>query len=378
MRRRRLPVPTFSEWFNGRFWREWVVGRKNKPSECESKRSIFAHHLEPAFGDLRLDAIGAGAIAQLRASLVERGLSEKRINNILAVLSKSLRYAPKVWLFKIERPEIVAWEFDEYAAILGAARRTDSVAYAAVCLAGEAGLRVGEIKALLWREVDLVARTLIVSRQMRQGIIGTPKGRTRRAVPMTEALYEALREISNHSRTGLVIAHMNGRRTTESQIQSWSYEFCRKAGLPARGWHALRHAFGTHAAYCGVNPWRLMVWMGHKRIDETMIYVNLTSVHARPLPERLRAAGAGETDPDRRILAMLSARSKRPSVAGESQGSRTNKVNYSCSDCGFDVWAKANLAIVCGDCDQPLKSQSLIPMGGLSSQTSDVVNSIRF
>lgn len=38
--------------------------------------------------------------------------------------------------------------------------------YAAVCLAGEAGLRVGEVKALRWREnVDMIARTLTVNQQ---------------------------------------------------------------------------------------------------------------------------------------------------------------------------------------------------------------------
>jgi hypothetical protein len=40
-----------------------------------------------------------------------------------------------------------------------------------VCLAGESGLRVGEIKALRWREdVDMVAKTITVNQQMRRGI----------------------------------------------------------------------------------------------------------------------------------------------------------------------------------------------------------------
>src|SRR5262245_60993892 len=34
----RREVPTFSEWFKGRFWREWVVARRNKPSEQSSKK----------------------------------------------------------------------------------------------------------------------------------------------------------------------------------------------------------------------------------------------------------------------------------------------------------------------------------------------------
>jgi hypothetical protein len=58
----------------------------------------------------------------------------------------------------------------------------------------------------------------------------------------------------------------------------------------------------------GVNPWKLMLWMGHKRIDETMLYVHFAEAHMRPVPESILAAGRGSDDPDRRIVAMLSAR----------------------------------------------------------------------
>ena len=51
-------------------------------------------------------------------------------------------------------------------------------------------------------------------------------------------------------------------------------------------------------------------WMGHKRIDETMIYVHVAEHHRRAIPEACSAAAVSETDPDRRVLAMLSARGK--------------------------------------------------------------------
>ena len=51
----------------------------------------------------------------------------------------------------------------------------------------------------------------------------------------------------------------------------------------------------------GVNPWKLMLWMGHKRIDETMLYVQFAEVHMRPVPESIIAAGRENDDPDRRI-----------------------------------------------------------------------------
>jgi len=74
----RKEVPTFDEWFTGRFWREWVVGRRNKPTEAKSKMGAYECHIEEVFGHLRLDEIGTGEVAAFRASLVEKKLGEKR------------------------------------------------------------------------------------------------------------------------------------------------------------------------------------------------------------------------------------------------------------------------------------------------------------
>ncbi|MBK7534484.1 MAG: site-specific integrase [Myxococcales bacterium] len=306
-------MPTFHDWFNGRFWREWVVGRRNKPTEVKSKKIIYECHLKGAFGDLRLDEIGAGEVAAFRASLVEKQLSEKRINNILAVLSKPMRYAvdceviakaPKVGLYKVERPEIDPWDFEQYARLLAAARAEGPDWYAAACLAGEAGLRSGEVKALRWREdVDLVARTITVNQQTCYGETTTPKGRTRRTIPMTSTLEHALRRLEV-VREGYVVRNLDGSAKTDGQSNAVILRICRRAALPEKRWHTLRHTFGTHAALFGVNPWRLQSWMGHKRIDETMIYVHVAEHHRREIPKAIAALAASEQDPDRRIVRM--------------------------------------------------------------------------
>src|SRR5690242_18318390 len=83
---------------------------------------------------------------------------------------------------------------------------------------------------------------------------------------------------------------------------------CKRAGMPERGWHILRHTFGTHAAMLGCNPWSLMTWMGHKTISETMRYVHVANAHRRTIPEQVIHAAGSEIDPDRRILLMLAAR----------------------------------------------------------------------
>lgn len=164
------------------------------------------------------------------------------------------------------------------------------------------------MKALRWREdVDLIAKTITVNQQTCYGETTTPKRRTRRTIPMTPALERALRALET-VREGFVVRNLDGSQKTDGQSNAVILRICRRAGLPEKRWHTLRHTFGTHAALFGVNPWRLQSWMGHKRIDETMIYVHMAEHHRREIPPAVLQAGDAERDPDRRIIKMLGAR----------------------------------------------------------------------
>jgi hypothetical protein len=93
-----------------------------------------------------------------------------------------------------------------------------------------------------------------------------------------------------------------------------------ESGWPESGWHRPRHSVGAHAAPFGVNPWLLMTWMGHKRLDETMLYVHVAENHRRELPEPILAASSRETDPDRRVVATLDARGR---ISRQQRGNAT-------------------------------------------------------
>ena len=104
-----------------------------------------------------------------------------------------------------------------YARLLAAAKAEGEEWYAAVCLAGDAGLRVGEVKALRWREdVDMIAKTITVNQQTRNKQTTTPKGRTRRTIPMTSNLHDALKRMSV-IRDGLAVRNLDGSAKTDDQ-----------------------------------------------------------------------------------------------------------------------------------------------------------------
>lgn len=158
------------------------------------------------------------------------------------------------------------------------------------------------------QDVDLVAGTITINQQIRHGVLGTPKGRTRRVVPMTPTLLAALKALQV-VRTGHVLRNADGSPVSDSQARDAMYRICRLAGLPERGWHVLRHRFGTHAAMLGVNPWRLQTWMGHMRVavresaahpDTSLIRRLTNAVRCRSVERELdNAAGDREVDETR-------------------------------------------------------------------------------
>ena len=324
-------VPTFGQWFNGRFWTEWVIGGprgRNKPTEQESKRSIFNFHLKDFFGGIALNRIDVALINTFRANLIAKELSPKRVNNIMAVLSKALRYAhdvglldrmPKVGVIKVERPDPEIYEFEEWAALVLACITWEEKV--AVSLAGEHGLRVGEVRALRMSDIDVRARTLTIAQDvydvklatgLRQEVFGTPKGRTRRTIPMSPTLHALLRDRLPH---GYILAGRedgpDGKFMGVGEARWLMQKLGRRAGLhhriPFGAWHILRHTYATYCARFGANPWSLNQWMGHKTMEETMLYVAFAKAHMRETPAGVLAAAESTTDPDRRIPVMLAA-----------------------------------------------------------------------
>ena len=64
----------------------------------------------------------------------------------------------------------------------------------------------------------------------------------------------------------------------------------------------------------------MMQWMGHKRVDETMLYVHFAEAHMRPHSAPILEAQRGHDDPDQKIIAMLDARRLCETESGGGKG----------------------------------------------------------
>lgn len=146
-------------------------------------------------------------------------------------------------------------------------RRTRTRDRVAVLLMWYAGLRISEVPALEWRDVDLGVRELIVR---------NAKGGKDRMVPIHERLYVALETLPDLERRGMVIKNERGKAM---KYTSLPHMFARwlntdEVGLEISA-HQLRHTFAITLLRGGANLRAIQLLLGHKSLATTERYLAL-------------------------------------------------------------------------------------------------------
>ena len=177
------------------------------------------------------------------------------------------------WLLKVEKQKFRFLDFDEYEALLAIAKQEPQW-YAAILLGGDAGLRLGEIRALRWDDFDRRTDRITIGRAMWQDTEGTTKGWNLRTIPLTKRLTAALREL-RHLRGKYILADADGEPLT-MEMMRWNLpRLCKRAGILPIGWHALRHTFCSHLALGGAPARVIQELAGHSSLATTLRYMHL-------------------------------------------------------------------------------------------------------
>jgi integrase len=158
----------------------------------------------------------------------------------------------------------------------------------AVRVAAYSGLRLGELLALRWRDVDWTGSALTISRSLSSGVEGTTKTGQIRRVPMADQAAAALDRLSQRqdfvSPDDYVFCNAFGRPLDGSALRRRYKRARDAAGLRQLRWHDLRHTFGSLLVAGGVDLVSIKDAMGHSQLTTTSRYL-----HARPATERAAA-----------------------------------------------------------------------------------------
>ena len=282
--------------------------RGRKPSTLADYRSVVRAHFLPAFGDQPLERITGETIERwLAAQLREDELSRRSLQKMVVLLNGIFRRARKVWklpqnpvadierLPVAKRTDVEFYSPEEVHALVRASG--DEQDGALFLTAAMTGLRMGELLALRWRDVDFTTQTMRVTASYTAGTLGTPKSGLGRAVPLVDEVAQALARLGGRERwTGpddLVFAGMTGEFLDGSALRRRYKKARDAAGLRPLRFHDLRHTFGS-VAIRTADPCELQEWMGHSDFSTTQIYM-----HYRPRADaarRLSAAFGSEAE----------------------------------------------------------------------------------
>jgi integrase/recombinase XerD len=278
-------APTLAEFVEGDFAR--LVLPRLKPSTRDSYKQLLEqpeHGVVALLGRKRLDAIGIADQRALEAVAISRRTMPRHACVVLhcvmreayelGAISRPARLPklpPKSNKLPLPPPE------DVVVRVLGAASGWLRVALALAILAG---LRMGEVRALRVRDVNLVEKVLYVKRTYSgDEIVNAPKGLDEEAVPLASLLEAILAEtIAGKQPDDPVVAKPDGGSLSKGGVDSALRRIQRHLGIePVWSLHKLRHYFATKLLRNKVNVEAVRRLLRHKHLQSTARYLHATA-----------------------------------------------------------------------------------------------------
>lgn len=273
----------------------------------DSKRSMVKHstycaymlilksHLLPHFADATI--ITEDQVQQFALGKLNAGLSRKSVHDILAVLKAIAKYGAKHKLF-----DMPAWDIEyptdtsarrlpilslhnhrKLLAVLSANPTTQNIG---IMIALCCGLRIGEVCALQWRNVDLQRRIITVTATVSriyncdtmhtEHYTSSPKTKcSNREIPISPILLSALLAVRRLQNGGCFVVGDGSKPKEPRTYRETFSRLLRRLDIPQIVFHGLRHTFATRCIESQCDSKTVSAILGHSNVATTLnLYVH--------------------------------------------------------------------------------------------------------
>ncbi len=270
---------------------EWLkeIAEKRKYSTYVKYSTVYKIHLAGIIGSYRLSA---DAVQELQAKisdhLSEELLSESLQKSICCITNQILDFANRKYsagVPPLERPSVKRKKKTartlskaEQARLLGCIYHKPDKFKTAVLLCLYTGLRLGELCALQWADVDFEGMTLTVNRTVQRIAVQDHMTKTilmetepksensKRTIPLTAEIMELLVRLKE----GQPYVFGDERPLEPRTMQYRFKKILKTAEVDGRNFHILRHTFATNCVENSMDAKTLSEILGHSDVRITL------------------------------------------------------------------------------------------------------------
>ena len=299
------PNPTLREW--SQIWLESYCKGIIRDSTYENYEFFFERYLNPRIGEVQLrsmttiicqqvlmDLYTHGRLIDTSKGKAGTGYSLKTVKNVKIAFQACLQKAEDeelilknpvkgVKLPKLQKKEMQTLKLNELSAFLNETIASDC--YEFYFLEITTGLRLGEILALEWEDLDEKNKTIRVNKQVRRSKNGlevsTPKTQASiRTISISDECLRLLKGLRSRQPVGTKLmfpSPVSGTYYDPKTITHRLHRIQKRAGVPQIRFHDLRHSFATLSIEQGMDIKTISHMLGHTDAGFTMnTYMHVT------------------------------------------------------------------------------------------------------
>lgn len=268
-----------------------------KKSTFAAYSLLIANHLLPAFSET--NDIYEEDVQQFVFKKLKEGLSQKSVKDILIVLKMILRYGAKHNLMEHrqieirfpterERQEVEVLSKTNQRKIMEFVKNNFTFQNLGIYICLSAGLRIGEVCALTWNDIDAEQGVIYVNKTIQriylvgeiekrtEVIIDTPKSKNSiREIPMTKELLRMIKPLKKVVNSSFFVLTNSAAPTEPRTYRNYYKRLMKQLDIPALKFHGLRHSFATRCIESNCDYKTVSVLLGHSNISTTLnLYVH--------------------------------------------------------------------------------------------------------